>query len=836
MPPKSELLLQANSHGLLLTCSAWPGMRLGPAGCRLTADGREQPGRLQSCRRQADGWRLEWQFDSGGLRVYQQWVRETPVRWRCRSQLLNGGRKTIRFERADLLTLKSVRGTRIDLGRHLGQVRIMEQSAIHGQVRSAGQILTGSDGRLSLERTPGAFVSTLVTVFHSPAEQQGLLIGFESFDRWLGRIRGGIRTKPGKAPTVLDNVDRSTGAVGHINLTAAKLKPGQRFTEFAVELPGADLPVSPGESLELEEFILAAGTDPHALLETYADRVARRYKVKDLPEPFANWCSWYPYRLGLSEDLMLATARAAQSRHLDRLGLRFIQADLGWEKDNVPTYFEENERFPHGLAWLSRKLRGLGYELGVWKGFACVADTHPVYREHPEWLVKNDDGTPVGGGKWFWQPRCPVYSLDVTHPGAVEWVRDNLTALARKGVGYFKWDFGSSVAVKGRRFDESIACSEAAEGLRRIARVMRDALGSAGGPALFLDCTGMEAAVGIFQLLYTNYDTGNTGIGYAHLRGVYECAGVHLFKNRRWGLLQPSCLVVGLPGTLEEARIRATATFLVAGHTDLGDNLTNLPEDRWQVLLSTLPPLPTPARVADLFHPVRISAMNYVALCQGESEAARCTDEPQGGTVWHARVEAAWDDWDLVAVFNLADPPRDASGTTVPFRFEIPFGMLGLNAAATYWAHELWSGQFLGQIPVPLRPAGSYRHPGDSQALINDSAPGMLDLAFMGQAVKLLALRRPQQHPWPVGTTFHLSGGRELAEVQWDAKARELHGKLLRPPGQTGSIAVAGIPSGRTVQAFVDGRKVLPVPGANNAITIPVNTVGECTDWRVRVE
>jgi hypothetical protein len=62
---------------------------------------------------------------------------------------------------------------------------------------------------------------------------------------------------------------------------------------------------------------------------------------------------------------------------------------------------------------------------------------------------------------------------------------------------------------------------------------------------------------------------GNTGIGFDHLRHVYTTVAAHLFKNHRWGLLQPSCLVVGLPGTLEEARVRATVAFITGGHIDI---------------------------------------------------------------------------------------------------------------------------------------------------------------------------------------------------------------------------------------------------------------------------
>jgi hypothetical protein len=121
---------------------------------------------------------------------------------------------------------------------------------------------------------------------------------------------------------------------------------------------------------------------------------------------------------------------------------------------------------------------------------------------------------------------------------------------------------------------------------------------------------------------------------------------------------------------------------------------------------------------------------------------------------------------------------------------------LGLPASANLWAYEFWSGQFLGVIPRATLPAGLYVHPGDFTHPIQPSGPGWFDIGFHGPAVKLVVLRKPRPHPWPVGTSFHQSGGRELSDVKWNARSRTLSGRLLRPKGETGYIMIAGIPGG----------------------------------------
>jgi hypothetical protein len=119
--------------------------------------------------------------------------------------------------------------------------------------------------------------------------------------------------------------------------------------------------------------------------------------------------------------------------------------------------------------------------------------------------------------------------------------------------------------------------------------------------------------------------------------------------------------------------------------------------------------------------------------------------------------------------------------------------------------------------------------------LINDSQPDVLDVTFCGPAVKLLVIRKPRPHPWPVGTSFHQSGGLELSEVRWDASKRELSGRLNRPPGQSGSIHIAGVLSGQQVTATVDGKMTPHTLMGDDAMSIPLTTRQDSTQWSVQL-
>ena len=792
--------------------------RLGPGAPRLQLDGTWE--KLEIATDARDGARRTVTWRGRRIELIQEFAQETTGRVRVTSGLRNRTPRAIAVN--DVILFETAR---LGLGPSLADVRILEQNAYLARVRTPRQMRTGDDGLKALDGTTGAFASQTHTVFYNPAARLGVLIGFETVDRWLPNLTGRMGGAAGKMISGEANVDGGAKTVAATPTNAQRVPP---FRRFAINFDGGDYPLAPGETLSLGEFAIEVGRDPLALLAAHGDRIKSRNKFGDPPAPLANWCSWYPYRLGVSEERVLATARVARGRNLDRLGLKFLQVDLGWEKDNLPTYFETNERFSHGLGWLSGELRKEAFELGVWVGVLCVAETHPIAREHPEWLLRDSAGKPHVSYRWFWEPFCPVYSLDVSHPGAREWLRENFAELGRQGVRYVKWDFAGIVAgekLRGR-YDPRLVNARAREAVRTAFKIAQDALNAQGEPVLMLDCSGTDyAGAGIMGLSYANMDTGNTGIGWRHLREVYTSYACHLFKQR-WALLQPSCLVVGLPGTLEEARVRATATFMGAGHVDLGDDLTTLPEDRWAVLLATLPPNDTPATPADLFHPIKTGTLPYLTLIKSKEKKDAKTAKlmaleipqeraPQGASIWSLPMQSEWDEWTLVAVFNWTEPATEAgSGVNLARRFQVELIRLGLPARGKFWAYEFWSGQFLGEIPRAARREEVYRHPGDFTNPIQESGPGLLDIGFHGPAVKLLVLRKPRSHPWPVGTSFHQSGGRELANVQWNAKVRTLSGELHRPKGESGFIMIA-----------------CPERGGVRAQKFPLIATGDVTVW-----
>ena len=787
-----------------LTVAQWPGFRLDRLLPSLRVNGEElTPSSSRAVREEPNTvMHLEHAFPGNiSLCMHLEPWHGSGVR--LRPELCYGGGNAAVLN--DVRLLRTGRGgTAAAFGARPESVRVMEQQGTYGgRVRwlaePPGDPRDAAHGEPNEAPANTSEASDIVWVAYDHAARKALLVGFLSSERWLGRIE-------------------------------MESSPAGQVLDWRVGFDGADVLLQPGTTIPLEEVLFLAGDDPWRLLEDYADTVRAIHNPSFPQKTPVSWCSWYPYRLGVTEERVIENAQVAAER-LKPLGLRIMEIDLGWEKGNLPNAFEENERFPHGLKWLSEQMQLLGFELGVWKAPYTISEFDPVAVAHPEYLVQGENGRPAPYWEWFWEPHGKVYILDLTHPGAQQWLRERITTLADRGIRYLKTDFIGCVThpLAKDRHDKEIAAGCATEAARLGARIIRESLPD----ALILNCGGPEMpGSGHWPLLYTCSDTGNTGfISHRFQQTNYQSVACHLFKNGRWGVLQPSCLCVGAPGTVEDARLRATIAFLAGGQIDISDTLTTLPEDRWAVLTATLPPLGVTAKPIDLFEPLKAVPFDYEGTCKGESGVSEGSRELPAGSVWMVHVVAPWDEWDLVGVFSYGE----GSSAEKPdlSRFVIPFARLGIEDRELRWGYEFWGCQFLGTVPGKRRNPGGYVHPGDYQDLVSGDASGSLDISFFGPGVKLLCLRTVRPHPWVAGTSFHQSCGTELKGVSWDPESCVLSGEVHRPPGGSGFVVIAT--AGMTpLSQEVDGQPVVGRTGANGALILSVTLTGSPARWSVR--
>ncbi len=768
---------------------------LGPLHRRVTIDGGEHC--LSTITRDAEdtprGERIEYRGPGSPVRLVEF---RSPLDDGLRSEflLVNDSPKRLVLNSVELLGLDAVGCVGFDSG--ASRLRALEQGAYWGHVVDFAPESGERDG-----------ASDLVWVLADEASGASMLVGFETAHRWKGTIQTRV--------------------------------VGEELAALSVGFDGGDTAIEPRATVQLEDLLILAGDDPLDLLDRYGETTRARHQPDILAESPVTWCSWYPHRLGVTHERVMRNARVAAER-LKPLGLSTMLVDLGWQEGWLPSIFDEKDEFPGGLRALADDLAELGLDLGVWSAPTSISAHDPVAQERPEWLVPGEDGSPREAGTWFWAPHGPIHILDLTHPGARGWLRERIALLAERGCRYFKGDFVGNIQSGDakRRHDDSIVGGGGLETGHIAARIFMDALREHRPDALVLSCGGPELpGPSASNLLYSCDDTGNTGyVGWELLRRTQLSIATHLFKHRRWGVIQPSCMSTGLPGTIDEARVRATTAFMSGGQIDIGDDLTKLPEDRWRILTATLPPYGKAARPIDLFTPIQRARGGYSTATVGTGIDLAGVPPAPPASVWALPIDAGWDSWTLVAVFSydLPDIAGDRGEAQLD-TFFLPVERLGLPPRDDLWAYEFWSGQFSGNLPADPPPMPDYQHPGDMQSLVARPDSGTLAVSFFGPGVKLLAVRRAPDHPWVAGTDFHQSCGFELADVRWEPGTGTLSGSIDRPAGTCGAIALAGFGASNP-HATVNGSPASARTGSGGSLVVPVSVESEGTLWEVRFD
>jgi len=114
-----------------------------------------------------------------------------------------------------------------------------------------------------------------------------------------------------------------------------------------------------------------------------------------------------------------------------RLGVETFVFDDGWE-ENFGVWTASSKRLPGGLEPLIAAVKEKGMTPGIWVGLLACNRNAPIAKQHPEWLIKNPDGS-VRIAEW---KQCQV---DITG-GYYDYLLKALKDLTDLGIRFFKWD------------------------------------------------------------------------------------------------------------------------------------------------------------------------------------------------------------------------------------------------------------------------------------------------------------------------------------------------------------------------------------------------------------
>ncbi|HVT97732.1 MAG TPA: glycoside hydrolase family 36 protein, partial [Acidobacteriaceae bacterium] len=398
-----------------------------------------------------------------------------------------------------------------------------------------------------------------------------LFLGALSADRLLTVFHLQSSAKPN--PRVLSFDAEDTG-------TNEALREEQWATRYgSANVVPLRLHVAPGEVLSSERLAFSIGSDYHAQLEDYgkAIRVLRHARVQ--APTLMGWWSWTAYYYGVSEGTTLTNAEWL-AQNLKPLGYRYFQVDEGYQFARGEYATADGKAYPHGMAFVGGRVRGLGLTFGLWVAPFEVSERSWVYEHHKDWLVHNLQGDPIHIGRIGTFDE--LYVLDTTNPGAQAYLTQTYTTLVNEwGVRFLKLDFMDAAAVEGFFYRPNTTALEAQRiGLEVIRRAVGDNV------LLDKDGSPMLTPVGIVDAGRISQDTGHT---FGSTRDAATGVAARYYMNHNFFESDPDAFTVSeqivpdrgwhgnkTPLSLNEAESSIALSAVSGGMFEIGDDLPEL--------------------------------------------------------------------------------------------------------------------------------------------------------------------------------------------------------------------------------------------------------------------
>ncbi|MCL2233472.1 MAG: alpha-galactosidase, partial [Treponema sp.] len=163
--------------------------------------------------------------------------------------------------------------------------------------------------------------------------------------------------------------------------------------------------------------------------------------------------SWYNHYNNINQTIILddlqalaETENLLKLRYIDRKRPLVFQIDDGWEW-TVGEWEVNTDRFPLGLKHIASRIEDAGFIPGLWLAPFLVTRRCRVFREKPEWLLRETPplngkrGKPVVAGfNHLWDKQ--YYCLDISRQDVLEYLKAIIDrAIDDWGFRYLKIDF-----------------------------------------------------------------------------------------------------------------------------------------------------------------------------------------------------------------------------------------------------------------------------------------------------------------------------------------------------------------------------------------------------------
>lgn len=304
------------------------------------------------------------------------------------------------------------------------------------------------------------------------------------------------------------------------------------------------------ERIESERLVIFEHSGVEDALRDWAQVVAQAMPPRLTAPPIKGWCSWYNLYAYITEENILDHLRGAQQMvREESLPMWVFQLDDGFTPE-MGDWLDVKPQFPRGMKPLLDDIRAAGFTPGLWIAPFMVGNRSRLFREHPDWVVKDrETGQPLAHMQFYaefrWHKRSEeYYILDTTHPDAFEYLREVFRIWRNDwGCQYFKTDFmhfGSEYGPDRAVWHQSGLTR--IEIWRRAAEMIREAIGD----AIWLGCgCPLWTSVGLVDAVRIGRDVGVEWRGDSlSAQSLLHDQATRNFANRILWQADPDCILL----------------------------------------------------------------------------------------------------------------------------------------------------------------------------------------------------------------------------------------------------------------------------------------------------
>ena len=289
-------------------------------------------------------------------------------------------------------------------------------------------------------------------------------------------------------------------------------------------------------ALRLPELHFCLRPSAWDALHEMAVRIGREMNARtDAPQSY-HWCSWYRHHHFFTQKDLEEIVKNFRSV-VPPSQCQTLQIDDGY-CPHRGDWLEPTHKFPGGMKPAFDIIRSAGYRAGIWIGPFQVGCRSRLYREHPDWIVHNLDGSPCVEWRHYDAQRPggfrdeENYALDLSHPGAVEYLRHLFRTMRQWGATFFKTDFMDWGLKDSTLIQRARGGKTGVEWYREALAAIREEIGE---DSFWLACIapfgpfiGFADAARIGNDVHTRWSEGGTG------NMIQESVADQYFNNVWW--------------------------------------------------------------------------------------------------------------------------------------------------------------------------------------------------------------------------------------------------------------------------------------------------------------